>query len=36
VARVCSQCREPVTPVNLCICDDDDAPGGSDEDDEAA
>jgi len=23
MARICAGCREPVSPVNLCICDDD-------------
>jgi hypothetical protein len=40
MARLCATCLEPVTPVNLCICPDDDPePGdgqdGSDDEDAA-
>ena len=24
MARICATCREPVSPVNLCVCPDDD------------
>ena len=37
--RICATCREPVTPVNMCICDDEDGPlesGDDGEDEEAA
>jgi hypothetical protein len=29
MARICSVCREPVAPVNMCICPDDDEPEDS-------
>jgi hypothetical protein len=34
MARVCATCREPVSPVNLCVCDDDE-PDPEDSSDEA-
>lgn len=39
MARICAQCREPVAPVNLCICDDEDGDlefGDDGEDEDAA
>ena len=39
MARVCAECRQPVVPVNECICDDEDGPlgfGDDGEDEEAA
>ena len=36
MARICATCREPVAPVNMCICDDDEPePDGSGEDEAA-
>jgi hypothetical protein len=33
MARVCAECRMPLTPVNECVCPDDDDPadGGGDD-----
>ena len=32
MARICAECRQPVSPVNECICPDDDLEPGEPED----
>jgi hypothetical protein len=36
MARICPECRMPLTPVSECVCPDDDDPADGDEDDEEA